>query len=261
MEAPWQQAVGEVWAMGDYPSLAPHLAAPATLLADRLGDGHGRRALDLGTGTGSAGLALAQRGWVVHGVDLCEPLLDVGRRAAEEKGLVIGWHHAPMEEVPLEDATVDATVSSFGTMFALDPAAVLTEIRRCTREGGALLFTAVPRTGVVGDLAAAMAEYLPVPPESAPDPFDWADDLTVADWLADGFEGVTSTRHVATWTFETPSLGLERLFAASPLHCAAEHVVPDRAEELRRELVRVLETWAQGTAVPVEFTLTSATRS
>jgi len=57
MEARWKQAIAEVWAMGDYPSIAPHLAAPATLLADRLGDGHGRRALDLGTGTGTAGIA------------------------------------------------------------------------------------------------------------------------------------------------------------------------------------------------------------
>jgi SAM-dependent methyltransferase len=261
MDAPWRDAVAEVWALGDYASIAPLIAAPAARLVDSLGDGHGRSALDLGTGTGTVALALARRGWAVHAVDVCGPLLEAARRASEADGVVVAWHHAAMEDVPLADQSVHASVSSLGTMFALDPTVVVDEVRRCTRPGGLFAFTAVPRTGVVGEMAAVMRDYLPQAPAGTPDPFDWADDEAIRTWLSDGFDEFGSDRHVVPWTFQTPSLGIDRLFEASPLHAAAERMIPAQAADMRRELARVLEARANGNRVPIEFTLTTATRS
>ncbi len=47
----------------------------------------GRRALALGTGTGSLALGLSARGLEVTGLDLAPRLLEVARRAAEHRGL------------------------------------------------------------------------------------------------------------------------------------------------------------------------------
>jgi ubiquinone/menaquinone biosynthesis C-methylase UbiE len=48
---------------------------------------HGRRILDVGTGTGRAAIALAKRGAIVTGVDASAEMLQVAERRAAEAGL------------------------------------------------------------------------------------------------------------------------------------------------------------------------------
>lgn len=114
MDPEQREAVAGVWALGDYAQVAARLAPAAQALAERLGDGHGRRALDVATGTGSVARALASRGWAVSASDLCAPLLGVASRTARSDGLVIDWREGSLEDAPFADETFAATTSSFG---------------------------------------------------------------------------------------------------------------------------------------------------
>jgi 2-polyprenyl-3-methyl-5-hydroxy-6-metoxy-1,4-benzoquinol methylase len=49
------------------------------------------RALDIGCGTGTQAVYLAERGWQVTGVDAVERALVRARRRAEEKGVEARW--------------------------------------------------------------------------------------------------------------------------------------------------------------------------
>lgn len=49
------------------------------------------RALDIGCGTGTQAVYLAQHGWQVAGVDVVERALDRARRRAEHAGVTVRW--------------------------------------------------------------------------------------------------------------------------------------------------------------------------
>ncbi len=128
---------------------APVLAPSAVALLDRL-DGAissgARDLLDVGTGTGTLAIAALRR-WPevrVTGIDASSEMLG----AAE--ALVDGRAPAGRErfrgqvafaaELPFDDATVDAAMSSFVLQLVPSRAAALREIRRVLRPGGTLAY-------------------------------------------------------------------------------------------------------------------------
>ena len=104
-------------------------------LVERIGTGD---VVDVGCGTGTLAIALAQAGARVIGVDGDE---DVLRRArAKADGVEIDWRRGLADAVPLPDASADAVVCSL-VLHHLQPdakAAALAECRRVLRPGGAL---------------------------------------------------------------------------------------------------------------------------
>ena len=67
----------------------------------------GKRALDLGTGTGSLALGFAMRGLDVIGLDIAPELLAVARKSAAEGDLSARFIEGRAEATGLEDASVD----------------------------------------------------------------------------------------------------------------------------------------------------------
>lgn len=87
---------------------------------------------DLGCGTGEALAALAPVCRVI-GVDQEQAMLDIARaRLGDEVEL----HLAPLETLPLRDASVDAVLVMLVLHHVEDPARVLAEARRALRPGG-----------------------------------------------------------------------------------------------------------------------------
>jgi ArsR family transcriptional regulator len=92
---------------------------------------------DLGAGEGAFSLLLAQRASKVIAVDTSEKMLDVGREQALRVGVAnIEFRLGDMEEVPIEDASVDLVFFSQSLHHALHPDRAVQEAWRILRPGG-----------------------------------------------------------------------------------------------------------------------------
>jgi SAM-dependent methyltransferase len=100
----------------------------------------GETVLDLGCGAGTDLLIAAQMvgpsGRVI-GVDMTPAMLDRARRSAAEMGVDgVALHESLIEELPLEDASVDYVVSKGVIDLVPDKEAVFEEIDRVLKPGG-----------------------------------------------------------------------------------------------------------------------------
>jgi len=144
-----------------YDAIEAHAGAPA-----------GRRAVDLGCGTGLVAATLARRGWRTVGVDFSGPML------VEAKRTGVGLVRGRGEAIPVR--THAAALLASGTAFHwFAPADALREIARVLAPGGwAALFWRYARPGeatnrVIGEVMTRFGA--PVLPDDlvvhAPDPF------------------------------------------------------------------------------------------
>jgi SAM-dependent methyltransferase len=104
--------------------------------------------LELGAGHGRDALYFARRGMTVQATDFAATGLDQLRTASREQGvarLVTTTVHDVREPLPLPDASVDAVFAHMLLCMALFTAqihAVVREVRRVLRPGGAFVYTA-----------------------------------------------------------------------------------------------------------------------
>jgi SAM-dependent methyltransferase len=97
----------------------------------RAGEGAGRRAVDLGCGTGFVTASLGKRGWDVVGVDFSAPMLAQARQALGSADLI----RARGEQLPLREGSIG--LLTCGTAFHwLAPADALAEFTRVLAPGG-----------------------------------------------------------------------------------------------------------------------------
>jgi demethylmenaquinone methyltransferase/2-methoxy-6-polyprenyl-1,4-benzoquinol methylase len=111
--------------------------------ADRAELEPGDRAFDVCCGTGDLALALAPRvgpvGAVI-GSDFSEPMLELARRKAAERGVGnVTFEWADALELPYDDARFDAVTVGFGVRNLADLDAGLAEMARVLRPGGRLV--------------------------------------------------------------------------------------------------------------------------
>jgi SAM-dependent methyltransferase len=138
-------------------------AALYDAIAAHAGPGAGRRALDLGCGTGFVATTLAARGWRPVGIDFSAPMLAEARRLAGSVMLA----RARAEALPLGDGAV--ALVTCGTAFHwFAPAPTLAEVGRVLGPGGcAALFWRYDAPGqsymeIVRELLREVAGELPV---------------------------------------------------------------------------------------------------
>jgi len=93
---------------------------------------------DLGCGTGQTTAALAPFVERVVAVDESSAMLAAARRRLAERDNV-ELRSGRLEDLPIEDAGLDAAIMSLVLHFVVDPAAVLAEVARALRPGGRLL--------------------------------------------------------------------------------------------------------------------------
>jgi SAM-dependent methyltransferase len=109
--------------------------------------------LDVGTGTGNLAIAALMR-WPaarITGIDPSGGMLEVaGEMAKERAGAAAAKRYvlrvAPADELPFDDATFDAAMSSFVLQLVPSRAAALREIRRVLRPGGTLAWVTWQRS-------------------------------------------------------------------------------------------------------------------
>jgi SAM-dependent methyltransferase len=175
-----------MWASGDYPSMVETFLLP---LGPRLVEAcrimPGTHVLDVAAGTGNASIPAAQRGASVTASDLTPELLEAGRRRAEGAGVDLAWIAADAEDLPFEDASFDAVISSIGAMFAPHHRRVADELVRVCRPGGTISLLSWTPEGMIGALFRTMAPYAPPPPPGAQSPPLWGSEDHLRELFGD----------------------------------------------------------------------------
>jgi SAM-dependent methyltransferase len=164
---------------------------------DRLGiasdGGAQRRALDLGTGTGTLARALAMRGWRVTGLDISADMISAARRLDAAAGVGIDYLVARAEATGLPAAGFDLV--SAGTCWHwFDKPAAAREAHRLLAPNGRLVVAAMEWQSRPGNVVSATSDLIrkhnPLwPNDQLGFRFEWAEDLSAAGLaIADRFE-------------------------------------------------------------------------
>ncbi|MEM9131135.1 MAG: class I SAM-dependent methyltransferase [Actinomycetota bacterium] len=222
----------EFWSIGDYATVGDLWSAPGRVLAQSLTVA-GLDVIDLATGTGVTAIAMAGRGArSVVGVDAAPKLLAEAGRRATRAGVDVDWVEADLAHVPLPDRSADVVVSTFGLIFAEDPAAALAECHRLTRPGGRIVFTSWSATGLFGRIRHVMSAYFP----DAPEPWhERPDDIrAVAGPSCDVVE------RSFTMTVASPEAFVDQLERHSAPFVLAVQTLGERWADARDDLVDVV---------------------
>lgn len=94
---------------------------------------------DLGCGTGSLALLLAEAGHDVRGLDLSEPMVAAARRKAADAGVAIEVRHGDASAPPYPDASTDVVLVRHVLWALPDPGAAIARWVRLLRPGGRLI--------------------------------------------------------------------------------------------------------------------------
>lgn len=153
------------WSTPDMVAGFARSAPNATLMAfaaDELARG-GRAAVDIGCGAGRNSVPLAQMGWTVTGIDSSQPMLDAAAERLRAAGVAdrVTLHIAPMDAIPLADASVDLVVAHgiwnlarSGDEFR----AAVREAGRVARPGAALFVFTFSRHTLPGSVTPVPGE-------------------------------------------------------------------------------------------------------
>jgi ArsR family transcriptional regulator len=95
---------------------------------------------DLGAGEGAFALLLAERAKKVIAVDTSARMIEVGREQALRHGVKnVEYRLGDMEEIPIEDASVDLVFFSQSLHHALHPERAVAEAWRILHPGGRII--------------------------------------------------------------------------------------------------------------------------
>jgi SAM-dependent methyltransferase len=259
------QRPAAVWNAGGakYDAISRGIADAIEHCVARLNPRPGQRILDLATGTGWTSRVMARRGATVTGCDIARELLAAARENAKAENLPIEYQVGDAENLPFEDGSFDAVVSTFGVMFASRPEAAAKEMARVCRKGGRLAITTWVSDGNLFRMFQIMKAHMPTSAgPTPPSPFEWGNPNRIRALLGPKFEllferGVSYYREpTAEAAWETFSTGY------GPTKSLAANLGQTDREQLRAEFVAFHASFptALGICVPREYWLTIGTR-
>jgi ubiquinone/menaquinone biosynthesis C-methylase UbiE len=192
----------KTWASGDFAVVASRIVLASELLADAADLRAGWTVLDIACGNGNATLAAARSGAHALGVDYVPELLEDGRGRALAEGLDVSFRTGDAESLPVPDASFDAALSVFGTMFAPDHQQTADEIVRVTRPGGTVGLASWTPDGFIGQMFRVITGHVPGPPGVA-SPLLWGTEPHLAELFGDAVADLRSVERTCTWRFTT----------------------------------------------------------
>ncbi len=193
----------KTWASGDFAVVASRIVLVSELLADAADLRAGWHVLDVACGNGNATLAAARSGAHALGVDYVPELLEDGRGRALAEGLDVEFRLGDAEDLPVPDASFDAVLSVFGTMFAPDHRRTADEVIRVTRPGGTVALASWRPDGFLGEMFRVITRHVPGPPGVA-SPLLWGTEQHLADLFGDAAAELRSVERTCTWRFTAP---------------------------------------------------------
>jgi SAM-dependent methyltransferase len=170
------------WASGDYAVIGISLQIIGEQLCESVDVCAGWKVLDVAAGNGNAALAAARRGCEVTATDYVETLLDRARQRADADGVSVTTQLADAEDLPYEDGSFDAVLSTLGVMFTPNPERAARELVRVVRSGGRIGLANWTPEGFVGQMFKIVGRHVP-PPEGVPSPLAWGTDARIETLL------------------------------------------------------------------------------
>lgn len=128
-------------------------AAPTPAVASFAGVGNphvraglqaGETVLDLGSGAGLDAILAARQvapGGRVVGVDMNPAMLETARRNAGQAGVEVDFRQGTLEDIPAEDASIDAILSNGVLNLSFRKRRVMEEMYRVLKPGGRISIT------------------------------------------------------------------------------------------------------------------------
>jgi len=206
----------------------------------------GDRVLDVAAGSGNAALAAARRGCEVTAVDFVEALLERGRERAHAERLHVDFRFGDTEDLPFPDGSFDVVLSTFGAMFAPNPARAAAEMARVCRPGGKIGMTNWTPDGLIGQTFALNAKYAP-PPTGVPAPSQWGVDAVVRErfgpWAAADGDAIRTNIQRTRFRGRTPEQWLEfmRKWFGPTIRTFAL-LDPVKQEQLSADLIALMQS-------------------
>jgi SAM-dependent methyltransferase len=239
----WNGPIGHMWARAQEKRDRDH--APMTEALLKLAAASpGERVLDIGCGSGTTTLRLAEqvgRQGRAIGIDISGPMLAVAKRRAHETASAAQFIEADATDYRFEPKGFALACSQFGVMFFPDPVAAFANILTGMKEGGRLAFvcwrasTENPWSAVPESAAKPLLPPMePVPPD-APGRYSFANpDRVKSILLRAGFHAPVIEKFDARIHLgDTPEAAASSSIDAGPLARTLAEVDDDTRQRVR----------------------------
>lgn len=238
----WNGKAGERWVTSQH-DIDRSMAAITELWLPWVAPASHEHVLDVGCGTGTTTLMLAERAASVTGLDVSKPMLGLARQRAPQLAFI------EADAATAKLGSYDLLASRFGVMFFADPVAAFANLRST---GGRIAFVCW-RDFAENDWAyrpyRAVASLLPadhVPPPREPGPFAFAERAYVETILGRaGFRDIEIEPRDSTMLLgATPEEAVAAAFTFGPLSRAL-YELPAETKAKARGLLHDYFTTAQ----------------
>jgi ubiquinone/menaquinone biosynthesis C-methylase UbiE len=261
-----QQQARKLWASGDYPSAMRVIAEVGPLAVQKAALRGDELVLDVACGNGNATIPAAKTGATTTGLDLTPELLEAGRKAAAEAGVVIDWVEGDAQDMPFDDASFDVVTSVFGCMFAPDQTRAAAEIGRVLRPGGRMVVCAWTPEGNMGKMFMTIAAHRPPPPDGFQPPILWGNEDHVRELFHGTGVDLEIERASVDFTADSVEAYMEEVARDLPPIAASKAMLePDgKWEALEADLLDVhssFNTADQGWVSSFDFLVISGTKA
>ena len=228
------------WASGDYAVVGTTLQGVGESLAEACDLRWDERVLDVAAGNGNATLAAARRGCQVTSTDYVASLLERGKERARAERLEVNFRVADAEDLPFEDESFDAVLSTFGVMFAPDHSRSAQELARVCRPGGRIGLANWTPEGFIGQLFKVLGRAVP-PPAGVQPPARWGVEEHLQSIFAERAAHISATRRFFNFRYRSPAHFIE-VFRNwyGPVHKAFAALSPEKARVLESDLTELL---------------------
>jgi len=232
----------DIWSASDYAPTAARLRPISELVATELA---GRlpspaAVVDIGSGHGDGVKALISEGYAVTAIEPTARIRAIGQRKVPNAT----WIDALGEATGLDDSSVDAVTSAFGSMFC-DPNTGPAEWARILRPGGELVMTAWNQKGFLATMTDAMMEAVnPGSSKQTPPHMAWGIDEVAHERLSQWFESIHIEHRELEWSFDSVEDGMRLYREGSPTHAWMAECIGSHREALWTALRDHLEAHA-----------------
>ena len=178
----------------------------------------GATVVDIGAGHGDTTNALLDSGFAVTAIEPVGRMRRIGKQAAPRAT----WTSATGEATRLDPESVDAVVSSFGSMYC-DPVKGPAEWDRILRPDGALVMAVFTDEGFQATMTNRMMEIFSPKSSSIPPHVLWGRPEVARDRLVAHFHDIALTERTMNWDFDGVEAGMDFYLHGSPVHAWSLH--------------------------------------
>ncbi|MEM0908183.1 MAG: class I SAM-dependent methyltransferase [Pseudomonadota bacterium] len=229
------------WAAGDYAIVGTTLQIVGESLAEAMDLLPGERVLDVAAGNGNASLAAARRFCDVVSTDYVGAWLKNGMKRAEAERLAIAFREADAEDLPFEDGSFAAVMSTFGVMFTANQEMAASELIRVCRNGGRIGLANWTPSGFVGQVFKTIGRHVP-PPQGVSSPALWGTQERLDELFGADAAEIVATKRQFVFRYRSASDWVElwrRIYG--PMNKAFQALSEQEADALDADLTALAE--------------------